>query len=71
MPGDRENVVKLNADHNRVCKFGSSQADQDNFKLVRSNIRDLYKNTLKYYELIAIPFVTRGKERVCTDEDRL
>jgi hypothetical protein len=47
MPGDRENVVKLNADHRGVCKFGSSQTDQDNFKLVWSNIEDLYRNALK------------------------
>ena len=71
MPGDRENVVKLNTDYSGVCKFGSSQVDQDNFKLVQGNIRDLYKNALKYYELIAIPFVTYGEERVCTDKDRL
>ncbi|OBT88503.1 hypothetical protein VE02_03443 [Pseudogymnoascus sp. 03VT05] len=45
--GDKENIVKLNADHSRVCKFGSSIEDQDNFKLVRSNIRDLYKVALE------------------------
>ena len=47
IPGDRENIVKLNADHTNVCKFGPDQRDQDNFKLVRSNIKDLYKNALK------------------------
>ncbi|KAH7317217.1 hypothetical protein BKA65DRAFT_111198 [Rhexocercosporidium sp. MPI-PUGE-AT-0058] len=47
MPGDHENVVKLNADHNGVCKFGPTLEDQDNFKLVRGNIKDLYKNALK------------------------
>jgi hypothetical protein len=55
MPGDRENVVKLNADHSAVCKFGPSQTDQDNFKLVRGNIRDLCKNALKTRELSSIP----------------
>ena len=50
MPGDRENVVKLNADHRSVCKFGASQQDQDNFNLVRGNIRDIYKNALKICE---------------------
>ena len=46
MPGNRENVVKLLADHSEVCKFGSSLQDQDNFKLVRVNIKDLYKKAL-------------------------
>ena len=55
MPGDRENIVKLNANHNGVCKFSSSQTDQDNFKLVRSNIMDIYKNALKICELIGMP----------------
>jgi hypothetical protein len=57
MPGDYENVVKLNADYSGVCKFGSSLEDQDNFKLVRSNIKDLYKNALKKRELSAISSV--------------
>jgi hypothetical protein len=51
MPGDHENVVKLNADDSGVCKFGSSLEDQDNFKLVRANIKDLYKNALKIGKL--------------------
>jgi len=50
MPGDRENVVKLAADHSTVCKFGSSQDDQDNLELVQSNIRDLYDAALKRSE---------------------
>ena len=54
MPGDRENVVKLNADHSKVCKFGSGDDDQDNFKLVRANIRDLYQKALTCSELNSI-----------------
>lgn len=54
MPGDHENVVKINADHSGVCKFGPSLEDQDNFKLVRSNIKDLYMNALKTRELSVI-----------------
>jgi hypothetical protein len=38
---------ELNADHRGLCKFGPSQTDQDNFKLVQSNIKDLYKTALK------------------------
>jgi hypothetical protein len=71
MPGDRENVVKLNADHSGVCKFGPSQTDQDNFKLVRSNIRDLYKNALKNCELTTIPSIIGREGRGTTDEDGL
>lgn len=33
--------MKLNADNRGLCKFGPSQTDQDNFKLVQSNIKDL------------------------------
>ncbi|RDW58409.1 hypothetical protein BP5796_12339 [Coleophoma crateriformis] len=49
LPGQNENVVKLNADHHGVCKFGQGQKDQDNFKLVRGNLRDLYKRALEKY----------------------
>ncbi len=38
----------------RPCKFGPSIEDQDNFKLVRSNVKDLYKNALKTSELSVI-----------------
>ena len=64
MPGDRENVVKLNADHIGVCKFGSSLDDHDNFKLVRGNIRDLYRNALKICELGAIPLLSVSREEL-------
>lgn len=47
LPGVRENVVKLNADHRDVCKFGPGPVDQDNLKLVQSNIKDLYQKALK------------------------
>lgn len=70
MPGDHENVVKLNADHSGVCKFGPSQRDQDNFKLVRGNIRDLYRNALKNRELSSLPPIIGQKEE-STDEDGL
>jgi NACHT domain len=62
MSGDRENIVKLNANHSSVCKFGLSQTDQDNFKLVRMNIKDLYKKALKHSELSILPLST-GQER--------
>jgi hypothetical protein len=52
LPGDRENIVKLNADHSTVCKFGSSQIDQDNLDLVQNNIQSLYKSAIKAGELV-------------------
>ncbi|PMD50987.1 uncharacterized protein K444DRAFT_656527 [Hyaloscypha bicolor E] len=53
LPGNRENIVKLNADHGGVCRFGESQTDRDNFELVSFNIREIYKNALKNCELNA------------------
>ena len=58
----------LNADHSSVSKFGESQTDQDNFKLVRSNIKDIYKNALKNCELIAISTTVNQEGRVSTVE---
>lgn len=69
LPGNRENIVKLNADHSGVCKFGSSQEDQDNFKLVRSNLEDLYDNAVKRCELSAILSSTEGSAQAVQDSD--
>ena len=63
--------MKLNTDHKGVCKFGESQMDRDNLKLVRSNIRDIYRNTLKNRELKAIPSVIGREGGTITDEDML
>jgi hypothetical protein len=64
MPGDHENVMKLNADHSKVCKFGSTLEDQDNFKLVQGNIKDLYKNALKIGELSIISPANGREQKV-------
>ena len=69
MPGDREHVVKLNADHSGLCKFGSGQIDQDNFKLVQSNIKDLYNIALKHCKYIYFSFLVRKEEALCTGTD--
>lgn len=47
LPGQSENVVKLNAYHAGVSKFGQSETDQDNLELVCGNIKDLFRNALK------------------------
>lgn len=62
MPGDCENIVKLDADHGDVCRFDTSEHDQDNYELVRGNIKDIYKNALKIGELDRIlRFEGQGK----------
>ena len=67
MPGDRENVVKLEAHHSTVCKFGSSQDDQDNLKLVKANIKDLYREALRKSESLAPHITGDGLQK--PDED--
>lgn len=47
-------MVKLNADHSGVCKFGTEQTDQDNLKLARANIKDLYRAALKTVEMASL-----------------
>lgn len=71
LPGDRENVVKLKAGHGGVCKFGPSQTDQDNFELVRGNIRDIYKNAIRDSELRTAPAVTGPEENIGNGEAAL
>jgi hypothetical protein len=66
MPGKCENIVKLNADHDGVCKFGTCQEDEDNLELVQGNVRDLYENALRIGELHAVPNLARD-ETVASD----
>ncbi|KAF6231705.1 hypothetical protein HO173_010007 [Letharia columbiana] len=47
LSGTRENIIELNAEHSDLCRFGGSRRDQDNFKLVASNIQDLYDAALE------------------------
>jgi hypothetical protein len=63
MPGDRENVVKLEANHSTVCKFGSSQDDHDNVKLVKANIKDMYSKALKKSECLVSQTVDEDLEK--------
>jgi hypothetical protein len=43
-------IIKLGADYDRICKFGTSTDDQDHLKLVVSNIKELYEKSLKVPE---------------------
>ncbi|KAK4655284.1 hypothetical protein QC762_301160 [Podospora pseudocomata] len=47
LPGNVENVVKLNGDHSSLCKIGTTQKDQDNLKKIRRNIEDIYSKALE------------------------
>ncbi len=43
-------IIRLVADYDRVCKFGTSADDQGYLKLVVSNIKELYEKSLKVPE---------------------
>ncbi|KAK8035434.1 P-loop containing nucleoside triphosphate hydrolase protein [Apiospora rasikravindrae] len=47
LSGDNENIVKLNADHSKVCKFGLDQDGRDNLETVQHNINEVYVKALK------------------------
>lgn len=64
LPGDRENIVMLNASHSDMCRFDESQQDQDNFKLVWSNIEDLYLEALKRSEFVKLPSPSSNNQRL-------
>lgn len=53
-PTHQEAVVKLNADHSTIFKFGPSQRDQVNFKIVRRNIKNLYEMALQQTRLATL-----------------
>jgi hypothetical protein len=56
LPGDRENIVMIDATHSDMCKFDNQSVhDQDNFELVRGNLEDLYKEALAKSESVGIP----------------
>ena len=60
LSSDHERLVKLNADHRTVCKFGTSQVDRDNFALVQSNIQYLFQDALRVYEKGRLQTLTEG-----------
>lgn len=69
LPGEKENIVAVHADHGGICKFGISQKDQDELKIVQGNIRDLFENALRKceYEFLRPTSCERNK----TEEDLL
>ena len=49
LPGDLEDIVCITANHSNMCRFDTAnQADLDNYKLVRANMRRLYDNAVEF-----------------------
>jgi hypothetical protein len=68
LPGDRENIVRLNATHSDMCRFDDSQQDQDNFKLVANNLEELYEDALQKCESVR-NMLLPGHSPVSADEN--
>ncbi|KAG9244144.1 hypothetical protein BJ878DRAFT_480450 [Calycina marina] len=47
LPGGREKIIELKANHRRVAAFGQTTKDEGNLKKVISNVKSLYKEALK------------------------
>jgi hypothetical protein len=71
LSGDRENIVPLMVDYSGVSKFGLTETDQDNLKLVRKNVRKLCEKAIEKCELIAIPSIIGYEGKVSMEEDAL
>lgn len=63
--------MPLKADHSGVSKFGLTETDQDNLKLVRKNVRKLYEKAIEKRELIAIRSIIGHEGKVSVEEDAL
>ncbi|CAH0017853.1 unnamed protein product [Clonostachys rhizophaga] len=63
LAGNREHIVKLNADHGGVCKFSDSIDDQDNLELVLPNIQKLYEKAMAKCESV------NTRENAVTEQD--
>ena len=66
LAGTRENIVRLNADHGGLCRFGENLVDQDNYKLVKGNLKELYRQAVRNGELLqlSVPSTNVLEERV-------
>ncbi|PNP80928.1 hypothetical protein FNYG_05743 [Fusarium nygamai] len=70
LPGDLAKVVELDASHRGLCKFGNSDRDQYNLKIVVENLKRLYELAIEKPEsqYDAYPD-TSGVETPRTSED--
>ena len=57
--------MRLNADHGGLCRFGKSLVDQDNYKLVKGNLKELYRQAVRNGELLqlSVPSTNVSEER--------
>lgn len=48
LPGDVENVVRLDADHSNMCRYDTrEEADRDMYELVAFDLGRLYENAVQ------------------------
>lgn len=45
--------VELNANYSTICRFGTSQTDRDNLRLVLSNVENIYNKAVETGEFRA------------------
>ncbi|SCO86051.1 uncharacterized protein FRV6_10178 [Fusarium oxysporum] len=70
LPGDIAKIVELNASHRELCKFGTTDRDQYNLKIVVANIRRLFKIAIEKFESQGVWFPdTSGVETPRTSEE--
>ncbi|KAL9570108.1 hypothetical protein ACKAV7_005616 [Fusarium commune] len=70
LPGDIAKIVELNASHRELCKFGTTDRDQYNLKIVVVNIKRLYKIAIEKFESQGVWFPdTSGVETPRTSEE--
>ncbi len=69
LPGTRERILELNADHSDLCRFDGTRRDQDNFKKVSNNIQEMYEAALERSESVNILYAAKGGAEA-TNEDQ-
>ncbi|KAF6521699.1 hypothetical protein HZS61_013227 [Fusarium oxysporum f. sp. conglutinans] len=70
LPGHIAKIVELNASHRELCKFGTTDRDQYNLKIVVANIKRLYKIAIEKFESHGVWFPdTSGIETPRTSEE--
>ncbi len=71
LPGEREAIVELNANHSDLCRFGGTQTDQDNYEMVSSRIQKMYKAALKQSEPVKILYAAQGGTEAANDAQEI
>ena len=71
LPGTRERILELNADHSNLCCFDGTRRDQDNYKKVSNNIQDMYEAALKRSESVNILCAAKGGAKAANDAQEI